>query len=276
MKLHHPTVIFLLLVMLLPTKSLNASYENTIPPVDHHVHLLPWEEVEKIIPRKTTFSIIDVETGKKFNVQRRAGSHHADVQPLAKKDTKIMKSIYKEWSWKRRSAVVFIDGQYIAASMNGMPHGAGALRNGFNGHFCLHFLNSTTHRSSEPDPAHHLMILKAAGKIDDYLSKSSPEQIIDVLMLAINNTDRTLLDKVISNSTDRNSQKIFKMYVTNWSSQTSQEKHNDSFTRKLRTKVEIYIRGSGTITTTIPIEVERDPVTSKWKVNISPLLKMVN
>ena len=42
---------------------------------------------------------------------------------------------------KRRAIIVLIDeNQIIAASMYGrMPHGAGALQNGFPGHFCVHF-----------------------------------------------------------------------------------------------------------------------------------------
>ncbi|WP_270181690.1 hypothetical protein [Alkalihalobacillus sp. CinArs1] len=244
-----------------------------IPPLDNKVQLIPWKEVEKIIPRKAVFSITDVETGKSFDVQRRAGSDHADVQPLTHKDTKIMKAIYRKWSWKRRAVIVTIDGKQIAGSMNGMPHGAGALQNGFNGHFCLHFLNSSTHRSSEPDPAHHLMVLKAAGKIDDYLGKKSPEEIVDVAMIAINNTDKTLLEKVVVNE---DSKKLFKLYVTNWNIESIQKNKGNPFVREIKTKVEVYISDAGTITTVISLNAKRDPLTSKWKIDTEPLLNMID
>lgn len=60
------------------------------------IEMLPWEKVNGILPKYSKFTVMDVETGKKFKVQRRAGSHHADVQPLNAEETKIMKSIYGE------------------------------------------------------------------------------------------------------------------------------------------------------------------------------------
>ncbi|WP_377889502.1 hypothetical protein [Alkalihalobacillus sp. R86527] len=253
-----------------------SAHTHATPPIDHKVQLISWKEVEKIIPRDAIFSIRDVETSKSFNVQRRAGSDHADVQPLTNKDTKIMKSIYRKWSWKRRAVIVSIDGQFIAASMNGMPHGAGALQNGFNGHFCLHFLNSSTHRSSEPDPAHHLMVLKAAGKIDDYLGKKTPEEIVDVVMIAINNTDQTMLEKVVTNDSQKSMNKLSKMYVTNWKIQSSEKDEKNPFVRHIQTKLEIYISEAGTITTVQSLEAKRDPLTSKWKIDTKPLLKIID
>ncbi len=67
----------------------------------HFGELLPWEKVNELIPRYSTFSVTDIDTGLSFKAQRRAGNHHADVQPLTKKDTEIMKRIYEgKWSWK--------------------------------------------------------------------------------------------------------------------------------------------------------------------------------
>ena len=71
------------------------------------IDMLPWEKVYKILPKYSKFTVLDVETGKRFHVQRRAGSRHADVQPLTPKDTTIMKEIYGgKWSWKRRAIIV--------------------------------------------------------------------------------------------------------------------------------------------------------------------------
>src|SRR3954471_10645169 len=81
------------------------------------IDMLPWEKVYKILPKYSKFTVLDVETGKMFHVQRRAGSRHADVQPLTPKDTTIMKDIYGgKWSWKRRAIIVIHDNQWIAAS----------------------------------------------------------------------------------------------------------------------------------------------------------------
>ncbi|RBW69634.1 hypothetical protein [Bacillus taeanensis] len=175
------------------------AFEKEVPffPISFRIEMPSWEEVNKIIPKQSKFQIIDVETGKSFNVQRRAGSNHADVQPLTKKDTEIMKKVYNDqWSWRRRAVLVLVNDHLIAASMNGMPHGGGVLQNGFSGHFCIHFWGSTTHRSKNPDLSHQLMVLKAAGKIEEYFKKATPYELLNVFMVAINNTDDELLKMI--------------------------------------------------------------------------------
>ncbi|WP_175989105.1 hypothetical protein [Bacillus sp. Marseille-Q1617] len=163
------------------------------------IELLPWRTVNEMIPNKSFFTIIDVETGLYFNVQRRAGSKHADVQPLTRKDTKIMKSIYGgKWSWDRRAILVQYKDLLIPASMNGMPHGAGALQNGFPGHFCVHFYGSTTHKTPTPDLAHKLMILKAGGELHRYLYNMDPYESLHIMEVAINQHDDNLLSLVLS------------------------------------------------------------------------------
>ncbi|WP_052475968.1 hypothetical protein [Cohnella kolymensis] len=141
----------------------------------HYGELKDWTEADRLVFRKSVFSVKDLETGLTFRVQRRAGSDHADVQPVSREDTNIMKRIYEHgWSWKRRAILVLMNGRSLAASMHGMPHGGdGIPDNGFSGHFCIHFLNSTTHGSDEPDPAHQLMVHKAAGTLRPYLNSAS-------------------------------------------------------------------------------------------------------
>ncbi|USK74362.1 hypothetical protein [Peribacillus frigoritolerans] len=171
-----------------------TEWEDEEGPISFKIEMLPWEIVNNIIPNKTIFTIIDIETGLSFKVQRRAGSHHADVQPLTKEDTQIMKKIYNnKWSWNRRAIIVLINNQMIAASMHGMPHGAGALPNGFSGHFCVHFSGSITHRLKNEDLSHKLMILKAAGKLDDYIQTVNPYELIRIFTIAINQGNQELL-----------------------------------------------------------------------------------
>jgi len=108
--------------------------------------------------------VTDVRTGISFKVQRRGGSKHADVQPLTAADTAKMKQLYGQWSWGRRAILVTVNGRTMAASMNGMPHGAGAITgNNFPGHFCIHFLGSRTHGTNSLDPDHQYMVRVAAG-----------------------------------------------------------------------------------------------------------------
>jgi hypothetical protein len=168
----------------------------------HFGELLPWEEVDAFIPRYTTFHIRDLETGLSFEGQRRAGANHADVQPLTTKDTQIMKGIYGgKWSWKRRAILVEHKGQVIAASMHGMPHGGGALANGFPGHFCIHFAGSVTHKTKSLDLSHQVMIHKAAGLLDPFVKQQPPEHIIHLLATAINHDDVDLARLIYSPQT---------------------------------------------------------------------------
>ena len=158
--------------------------------ISYKIEMLPWEEVNDVLPKYSKFTVLDIETGKRFRVQRRAGSHHADVQPLTTKDTSIMKKIYGgEWSWKRRAIVVINKDQWIAGSMHGMPHGGGALKNNFPGHFCIHFYGSTTHRTNAMDLSHMLMIFKASGKLEEYLSKASPYETVEAYIAAFKQQD---------------------------------------------------------------------------------------
>ena len=77
-------------------------------------------------------------------------------------NTKIMKSIYGHWSWKRRAILVRYNGHVYAASMNGMPHGTQTITgNNFDGHFCIHFYGSKTHGSKKVDAMHQKCVKEA-------------------------------------------------------------------------------------------------------------------
>jgi len=161
-----------------------------------------WEQVKTDFRRMAFAEVIDLETGKRFRVQRRAGSQHADVQPLTSTDTKTMKEIYQgKWSWKRRAILLHVNGTKYAASMHGMPHGAGAIRgNNFPGHFCIHFKGSSTHRHPEPDPGHSFMIMKAAGQLDEEIKKASPQLLVDYFLTALREQDFSTLAKTVADN----------------------------------------------------------------------------
>lgn len=162
---------------------------------------LSWEEVNKLFPKYARATLVDLDTQMKFHIQRRGGSYHADVQPLTADDTSIMKKIYGgEWSWKRRAAILQLDnGRMIAASMNGMPHGSGAIpNNNFPGHFCVHFRDSTTHGSRKSDWGHRIMIWKTAGILDRELKLLEPEDIIRVFVVAMDQGESKIAGKVMS------------------------------------------------------------------------------
>ncbi|NOV03363.1 hypothetical protein [Paenibacillus planticolens] len=161
----------------------------------HYGEILTWEDVSKVIPKYSKFTITDVESGLSFEGQRRAGSNHADVQPLTKTDSATLKTIYGgAWSWDRKAVLVKFNGRTLAGSMHGMPHGGdGIPGNDFNGHFCIHFLGSVTHGSRSSDPAHQVMVHRAAGLLTSYISKLSPWALIDVWISGANQGDLQLL-----------------------------------------------------------------------------------
>ncbi|SDM92271.1 hypothetical protein SAMN04487897_101495 [Paenibacillus sp. yr247] len=161
----------------------------------HYGEMLPWEEASEVLPKYSKFTILDVESGLSFEGQRRAGSHHADVQPLTKSDSATLKTIYGgAWSWDRKAVLVKLNGRTLAGSMHGMPHGGdGIPGNDFKGHFCIHFLGSVTHGSRSADPAHQVMVHRAAGLLTDYINKLSPWALIDVWISAANQGDLQLL-----------------------------------------------------------------------------------
>jgi peptidoglycan hydrolase-like protein with peptidoglycan-binding domain len=147
---------------------LSIGQELSIPTVESDgpfVELLPWAEVHPLFENFSTAVLTDVETGIQLKVRRYYGHYHADVEPLTADDTQRLKEIYNgSWSWDRRAVMVELKGRYIAASINGFPHGGAGIRdNDFPGHFCLHFLGSQLHKNHQIDPAHQQMILRAAG-----------------------------------------------------------------------------------------------------------------
>ncbi|NPV91952.1 MAG: hypothetical protein HPY50_14395 [Firmicutes bacterium] len=126
---------------------------------------LDWDFCNWIFDTGNTATITDIETGKQFKVKRYGGSSHADCEPLTAADTQIMKEIFGgSWSWERRAVVVNVGDRYLAASMNGMPHGDESITgNDFDGQFCVHFLNSKNHNTNQVDAQHQAMVQKAAG-----------------------------------------------------------------------------------------------------------------
>ena len=129
------------------------------------VILADWwtSDIQKIYSRGTIATVTDVKTGISWKVKRRGGTNHADTEPLTAEDTAKMKKAYGgSWSWNRRAIWVTVNGKTYAASQNGMPHAVYSITdNNFNGHFCIHFLNSRTHTGNRLDSAHQSCV-KAA------------------------------------------------------------------------------------------------------------------
>lgn len=114
------------------------------------VELLPWSSAKQVFTIGVDASVYDVYTGKTYKVRSFSNGLHADVEPITKEDTAIMKQTYGGvWDWDPRPVLVTINGRTIAASINGMPHGGGVNNsNGMNGQVCIHFKGSSAHNGN--------------------------------------------------------------------------------------------------------------------------------
>ncbi len=250
-------------------------YEDYDNPISYKIEILSWDVANEILPKYSIFTVIDVETGLQFKVQRRAGNKHADVQPLTSKDTKIMREIYKgKWSWNRRAIVVQIEDQMIAASMHGMPHGAGALKNGFPGHFCIHFFGSTTHRSGQMDLSHKIMILKAGGKIDEYVNNINPYGLISVFSAGVNNHDNKVINLTLAGADEKAKVPAAIENLTYFIVKNMSVNPNIHGQEILEIPVVVeYRRGNGRkITQTINFIIRRDALIDSWYIDTESLI----
>ncbi len=124
------------------------------------VKLTPWSEAQYIYSVGEICTVTDVKTGISWREERMGGWYHADSEPLTAEDTAKMKEAYGgSWSWDRRAVWVTVGDVTMAASINGMPHLAWTIDgNNFNGHHCIHFLNSKVHETSAECPRHQAMV----------------------------------------------------------------------------------------------------------------------
>jgi uncharacterized protein YgiM (DUF1202 family) len=114
------------------------------------IELSDWSSIKPILPVHTPIQIIDVRTGRSYNIQVFSKGQHADVEPQTAADTEMIKQVFGgRWTWTPRPVWVNVNGRTFAAAINGMPHGGSTISgNGMNGHLCLHFKGSRTHNGN--------------------------------------------------------------------------------------------------------------------------------
>jgi LysM repeat protein len=143
-------------------------YDIPVKPTvsDAHGEVLDWwSEAQYVFSIGTVATVIDFDTGRSFQVKRTMGANHADTEPLTAEDARIMREIWGgSYSWTPRAVIVEVDGRRLAAAMHSMPHGDQKITNNqYNGHFCIHFLNSVRHRDGQPWTDMQRQIQRAAG-----------------------------------------------------------------------------------------------------------------
>ncbi|MDF2675343.1 MAG: hypothetical protein K0R09_3615 [Clostridiales bacterium] len=162
---------------------------STVKQESKNVELLDWwKQGKSAFPVGTVAEVKDVQTGKTFKIKRTMGTNHADCEALTIEDTNIIKSIWGGFTWDIRPIHIIVDDRTLAASMAAMPHagidsapayavinnrsqgyGRGenldvVKNNGMDGHFDIHFLNSTRHKDGKIDSRHQAAIKIAANK----------------------------------------------------------------------------------------------------------------
>ncbi|MCI3921275.1 hypothetical protein MO973_13645 [Paenibacillus sp. TRM 82003] len=238
----------------------------------HYGELAAWDEAKAIVPMKSVLTLVDLESGLTFRAQRRAGRDHADVQPVGRTDTEIMKRIYNgRWSWNRRAVLVRIGDRTLAASMHGMPHGGdGIPNNGFSGHFCVHFLGSSTHRSAFADPEHQLMIHKAGGNLDAYLGSADVLSLSDAFFAAVRLKEQDALRRLFVSPTNPqidsflNTKDLFVKMHRRWSSEALDP--GSSLAQEVPVVVWIYRDGGRKDQATFRLRWERPSPMDPWRL----------
>ncbi|NHN35018.1 hypothetical protein [Paenibacillus agricola] len=165
----------------------------------------------------------------------------------------------------------------MAASMHGMPHGGdGIPNNGFSGHFCIHFLGSSTHVSGSVDPEHQLMVRKAAGKIGEYLDNASPFDIVDTFLLALNHKESQII-KMSFTHAKHNQIEYFlqeKDRITGIKKKSNYDKKDTSGLLTLDIPIEssIYRKGQHEERITITFKMKRTSVKEPWKIDFIEMI----
>ena len=102
--------------------------------------------------------ITDYNTSTAFSMIYLGGENHAEVRCTDAASVALYQEVFGgEYNFSKRSVLVQIGNQQIAASLQGWPHGE-------DSHACLFFDGSLSHVGSLPDAEHMELINKAAGK----------------------------------------------------------------------------------------------------------------
>ena len=107
-----------------------------------------------ILAKNNSCSLIDLQTGTKFNIHIQSAGSHVDAEPLTASDTNKMCSLWGVSSasginYLRRPMLFVAQNNWqIICSVYGTPHGSQDITsNNFPGQFCIHFRNSTTNQT---------------------------------------------------------------------------------------------------------------------------------
>jgi len=124
---------------------------------------LTWAKSKNILKVGKKAKLYDIKNGYELEIKRVGGLNHMDVEPCSKYDTEQLWHIAQGYfSWKCHPMILIVGDRYIACSINTMPHGRQTIKkNDFEGHFCIHLVNSKTHGTKKVNKEHQKCIDKA-------------------------------------------------------------------------------------------------------------------
>lgn len=153
---------------------INNYNESEIYPIqDNKVQILSlgWNNIHFIFECNKDYELILLNENISISIVRTGGVNHADIEPASNKDALSLIEIFKhDLQTKCYPVLLKInDNTFLPASLSNYAHGYQSL-NITNGHFCLHFNNSTTHSTKLTDKTHQNCVELATKKGEKYLN----------------------------------------------------------------------------------------------------------
>lgn len=127
----------------------------------------------------TELTMTDLRTGHALKIRAQEFDGHMEAEPLTSADTTMLCAIYgvadiqviidQNLYQRRPMMLTTADGVKMICSIYGVPHGDDLLAgNGYEGQFCLHFLNSLWHGVDRIDEDHQNAIAQAQSILISY------------------------------------------------------------------------------------------------------------
>ena len=131
---------------------------------EEYGEIIDWAEVDKL---NWEFSIIDLNTEKRYTVRRTGGQNHADVQTVDKANTAVFLECFGgAYTWEKRSCLVEVNGKKYAASIFGTPNENNKIpESDMPGSVCLYFSGSKSDVFGVVDEEHNAAVQRAANPV---------------------------------------------------------------------------------------------------------------
>ena len=139
--------------------------------------------------------LVDIETDRVMDIKVQSTGNHVDAEPMTAKDTQTLCSVYgvdsaDKISYHRRAMLLVLPyngmNVQIVCSIYAEPHGVDTIiDNDYDGQFCLHLKNSTTHGTNkvddDPNIGHQAMIARGVEMMKEKVKSNKRVYWDDIL-----------------------------------------------------------------------------------------------